>query len=257
MTFFSEVIKLTLLVPNESTQFCCHVLRITAVGRFMYHYFTGLDFHWYGSTSCESKYPWRKQQFFFFKLGEIHFSVAFLYKKPTDTGLLLHYQSHVDEKYKRALLNTMLNRAFKLASTWKLFHLECECIKETFSRLRYPRELVESTIRRFIDVKVSEASHAQETEECAASIRIILPFKDQKSANSVRRQLADLSRKINTKISPVYTSRKIKNEIKVKEDKPALVNQQCVVYSIKCDLCDAGYVGYTCRHLHQRIEEHK
>ena len=94
----------------------------------------------------------------------------------------------------------MLNRAFKLASTWKLFHLECEC------RLRYPRELVESTICRFIDVKVSEASHAQAAEECAASIRIILPFKDQKSANSVRRQLADLSRKINTEISPVVLS---------------------------------------------------
>ena len=180
-----------------------------------------------------------------------------VYKKPTDTGLLLHYQSHVDEKYKRALLNTMLNRAFKLTSTWELFHLECERIKETFSRLRYPRELVESTIRRFIDVKVSEASRAQAAEECAAAIRIILPFKDQKSANSVRRQLADLSRKINTEISPVYTSRKIKNEIRVKEDKPPLVNQQCVVYSFKCDLCDAGYVGYTCRHLHQRIEEHK
>ena len=25
----------------------------------------------------------------------------------------------------------------------------------------------------------------------------------------------------------------------------------------KCDLCDAGYVGFTCRHLHQRVEEHK
>ena len=58
-------------------------------------------------------------------------------------------------------------------------------------------------------------------------------------------------------ISPVYTSRKIKDEIKVREDKPPLVSQQCVVYSFQCGLCDAGYVGYTCRHLHQRIEEHK
>ena len=35
------------------------------------------------------------------------------------------------------------------------------------------------------------------------------------------------------------------------------LNQQCVVYHFKCDLCDADYVGYTCRHLYQRIEEHK
>jgi len=33
-----------------------------------------------------------------------------VYKKPTDTGLLLHYQSHVDVKYKHSLLKTMLNR---------------------------------------------------------------------------------------------------------------------------------------------------
>ena len=79
----------------------------------------------------------------------------------------------------------------------------------------------------------------------------------QKSANAVRRQLADLSRKISADITPVYTSKKIKEEIRVREEKPPLVSQQCVVYQFKCDLCDAGYVGYTCRHLHQRIEEHK
>jgi len=33
-------------------------------------------------------------------------------------------------------------------------------------------------------------------------------------------------------------------------------NQQCVVYKFKCDPCDADYVGYTCRNLFQRIEEH-
>ena len=45
--------------------------------------------------------------------------------------------------------------------------------------------------------------------------------------------------------------------MKVTEPKPPLINEQCVVYEYKCDLCDAGYVGYTCRHLFQRINEHK
>ena len=180
-----------------------------------------------------------------------------VYRKPTDKGLLLHYHSHVDARYKRSLLNTMLNRAFQLSSTWKFFHEECERLKEIFSRLRYPDDLVQSTIRRFIESKVSDDSHTRLADKREAPVRIVLPYKDQKSANVVRKQLADLSRKINVDISPVYTSRKIKDEIKVREDKPPLVSQQCVVYSFQCGLCDAGYVGYTCRHLHQRIEEHK
>ena len=28
-------------------------------------------------------------------------------------------------------------------------------------------------------------------------------------------------------------------------------------YLFQCDLCDANYVGYTARHLHQRISEHR
>ena len=45
--------------------------------------------------------------------------------------------------------------------------------------------------------------------------------------------------------------------LKPKEIKPSIVNRQCVVYKFACDLCDADYVGYTARHLHQRIAEHK
>ena len=100
--------------------------------------------------------------------------------------------------------------------------------------------------RRFIESKVSEDSHTRLADKREPPVRIVLPYKDQKSANVVRKQLADLSRKINVDISPVYTSRKIKDEIKVREDKPPLVSQQCVVYSFQCGLCDAGYVGYTC-----------
>ena len=87
--------------------------------------------------------------------------------------------------------------------------------------------------------------------------RIPLPFKDQRSAKKLREQLSDLSRKINTEVHPVFTSHKIKDELEAKEPKPPIVNQQNVVYFFKCDLCDADYVGYTSRHLHQRVDEHK
>ena len=86
------------------------------------------------------------------------------------------------------MLNTMLNLAFKLSSTWKLFHQECERLKVTFSRLCYPEELVQSTIRQFIESKVSEdwAPTQQQELKKQDPIRIVLPFKDQKSSNSVR-----------------------------------------------------------------------
>ena len=41
------------------------------------------------------------------------------------------------------------------------------------------------------------------------------------------------------------------------EVKPAIVNQQCLVYQFQCNLCDAGYVGYTRGHLHKRVDGHK
>ena len=84
---------------------------------------------------------------------------------------------------------------------------------------------MQSIIRRFIESKVSGDSHTRLADEREAPVRIVLPYKDQKSANVVRKQLADLSRKTNVDISPVYTSRQIKDEIKVREDKSPLVSQ--------------------------------
>ena len=84
-----------------------------------------------------------------------------------------------------------------------------------------------------------------------------MPFKDQTSANAVRRQMRDLSHEIGTTLQPVFTSRKLEQDLKPREIKPSIINQQCVVYSFTCDLCDSDYVGFTARHLHQRIVEHK
>ena len=83
-----------------------------------------------------------------------------VYIKPTNTGLLLHFDSNVDMNYKRALVVTMLNRAFQLPSTWKYFTEECVRLREVFLHLRYPPCLLDSIFLRFINKK------HQTTTEC-------------------------------------------------------------------------------------------
>ena len=76
-------------------------------------------------------------------------------------------------------------------------------------------------------------------------------------ANTVKRQMHDLSHKIGITLQPVFVSRKLEQDLKPREIKPSIVNQQCVVYSFTCGLCDSDSVGYTARHFHQCIVEHK
>ncbi|XP_068737196.1 uncharacterized protein [Montipora capricornis] len=177
-----------------------------------------------------------------------------VYRKTINKGLLLHCQSHVDARYKRSLLMTMLNRAHCLSSSPDLVAEEWDNMKGIFLKLKYPENLTNSTITRFTE---SRNQPQVGDVQANAPVRIILPFKDQRSADVVRRQLSDLEKKINSDLRPVFTSKKIADDMKVAEAKPPLINQQCVVYKFKCDLCDANYVGYTWRHLFQRIEEHK
>ena len=40
-----------------------------------------------------------------------------VYRNKTNRGLLLHYQSHVDFRYRQSLLMTMLNRANRMSSS--------------------------------------------------------------------------------------------------------------------------------------------
>ena len=97
----------------------------------------------------------------------------------------------------------------------------------------------------------------EKNKEESSVVRVSLPFKDQTSARAVKRQMRDFSHKIGTTLQPVFINRKFEQDLKPREIKPPIVNQQCVVYSFTCDLRDSDYAGFTTRHLHQRIVEYK
>ena len=69
-----------------------------------------------------------------------------VYVKPTNSGLLLQYKSHVDDQYKYGLLKTMLDYAFRLSSNSSYFSEECDHLNLLFSTLTYPEKLIDSTI---------------------------------------------------------------------------------------------------------------
>ena len=123
-----------------------------------------------------------------------------------------------------------------------------------FLKLEYPEKLIDSTV---FSRDSTLPKTRTKTKSVNSPVRIILTFKDQKSADSMHRQLSDLGKKIDHVLQPVFTSTKISEDLKVMETKTSLVNQQGVVYEFKCSLCDANYMGYTSRHLHLCIEEHK
>ena len=117
----------------------------------------------------------------------------------------------------------MLHRAFRLSSSWKYFTEECERLKQLFRQLRYPQTLVDNTIAKFIAKRNEQSNPAPVDETRKQSIlRIVLPFKDQKSANIVRRQLNDLGTRIGIIFQPVYISKKLESALHVPEKKPPL-----------------------------------
>ena len=129
-----------------------------------------------------------------------------VYRKKTNKGLLLHYQSHVDNRYKRSLIRTMLDRAKRLSSSPDLFSKECYDLRKMFLKLKYPVKLIDSIFMRF---HASQDLNQSCIEPIDSPVLITLPFKDQKSADSVRKQLNDLGKKIDRVIQPVFTSKKM------------------------------------------------
>ena len=73
---------------------------------------------------------------------------------------------------------------------WHYFSEECDRLKLVFSRLKYPDNLVNSTISRFVAARASDQPvSSPAVSDRLDPIRVVLPFKDQASAEIVHAQL--------------------------------------------------------------------
>ena len=144
-----------------------------------------------------------------------------------------------------------------LSSTKELFEAERRKLKSMFFKLKYPKDLVDFIVSAIFKSRLSgePSSPVQYTNnhQYASSYH----SRTQSQQTCYEKQLDSLGNKIGMSLQPVYLNAKLRDVLSVKEPKPTVVvNQQGVVYRFKCLLCDSEYIGFTTRHLFQRIEEH-
>ena len=74
---------------------------------------------------------------------------------------------------------------------------------------------MDSNVKTFLNSRVADQSSLRSKATTENTTRVVIPFKDQESANIVKKQLKDLIVKLQTTVQPVFTSREITQETKV------------------------------------------
>ena len=169
----------------------------------------------------------------------------------------MRWDSFLPKSYKKSLVNCLVSRAWKLCSTFNLFHQELEFLKKTLLANGYPTNFVESIISKFL--------HKQYSEDLPTfgpnrkPVFFCLPFAGEefttKFARQLRRLLARVAPWIDLKII-FRPAKKLSCLTKVKS-RLSILSNSGVVYKVSCVDCPAFYVGKTKRRLAQRLQEHQ
>ena len=65
--------------------------------------------------------------------------------------MFTNYESFIPNSYKYALIFTLIYRAFKLCSNFKLFHPEVDNLKNIFRKNGYPVNFTDICIKKYLD----------------------------------------------------------------------------------------------------------
>ena len=179
-----------------------------------------------------------------------------VYHKSTYTGLLTNFRSFVPYVYKRMLVHTLIDRAYKINNTWHGFDMDIKKLTSTLCKNMFPLKMIENIIGKFLCIKL-ENSTSEVSEVKISTSYFKLPYIG-KFSNNVKQNINKLVKRyckdtINVKL--VFNTCKVKNYFSQKDPIPSCFKSY-VVYKFNCARCNSCYVGRTQRHHTTRVNEH-
>ena len=175
-----------------------------------------------------------------------------VYRKSTNTNVLLNYNALCPIKWKLGLMTCLINRAYTVCSSWELFHNELEKLKDIFSSNGYPVNLFWETVNKFVTKKFDDNSSKEKDD---MKYVLCLPYIGHASLD-FRKKLIKLYRRLGVNVCVVFKAFKVGNYFSLKSKTPHALKAN-VVYEFVCS-CDTSlsYIGKTKRHLAIRVDEH-
>ena len=176
------------------------------------------------------------------------------FKKVTDTGLYTTPMSFCDPKYKRNLLHNLINRTWRIASSFHSAIKDINNLRGTLLKNGYSDNVIFQTIKKsisnFYDKKPNANIDNQVDKEFVYTL--IVPYSE--GAKSFKKDILNLL-PANTKTRIVFQTSKILDFFSNKSPTPIDI-QSNLVYKFTCHRCNASYIGETSRHLRTRVHDH-
>jgi len=179
---------------------------------------------------------------------------SWVWRKKTHTGVMLNFTAIAPTKWKFGLIICLLNRIWDICSSNVYFEKEVNTLKDMFVSNGYPVQFFNSALARFWNSKKLDKQDVTTSE--MESIRMKVPFIGPASYKFAKSLSSIFEETFGSKLSPVFTSFKIKNYFSLKSRTPRFMCSN-VVYRFTC-LCDtnSSYIGVTIRPLCIRVDEH-
>ncbi len=215
------------------------------------------------------------------------------YNKPTDTGLIMNYHALAPKKYKWSVVSGFVYRIHRACSTWENFHRSLERAKRVLEKNQYPPDFYEpiiaETIKNIYEGKESTTNTTTKTTTAATTTTTAATttttttnptttttttttttINEEEPAKKTEKKLLfvqyrgkcteDYARALhrsNVPCTVVMTLRKLRTVMPSLKPPIEKEIRSGVVYKFTCSRCQACYVGFTCRHLKTREDEHR
>ena len=187
-----------------------------------------------------------------------------VYRKPTNNGIYLHWESFAPITWKRGTLRTIIQRAYRVCSNKKHLEKELHKIENDFTKInKYPFWIfnqLNNEIRKHQNKNCNEILvNCDEEQAIKTEHMLVLPYQGKRGEKVIK----SLQNTIKTILPSDHTSKVIYNSNKLSskfniKDKTNILHLNDLTYSVSCPdpTCGSQYIGETARRLNERIKEH-